>query len=317
VPDVTKVFVRPLVEGDIDDADRIFRLAFGTFLGTPDPEHFFGDADCVRSRWMAYPNGGLTAELDGHLIGSNLATNWGSIGFFGPLSVAPEYWDQGIAKSLLDGTMEIFASWGTNHAGLFTFAQSAKHVGLYQRFGFWPRFLTAVMARNVEPGTGREPANLISSVPEERLADVLGEVRDLTDAVYPGLDLTAEIESVRRQGLGDTLLLEDGAGLAAIAVCHIGRGTEAGGGNCYIKFGAVRPGPTAAADFGRLLDACHSLARNRDASILVAGANAARVRAWNALGDRGFRREFQGVSMHRPNDDGYSHNDAFIIDDWR
>ena len=47
------------------------------------------------------------------------------------------------------------------------------------------------MARNVEPGTGSEPANLISSVPEERLADVLGEVRDLTDTVYAGLDLTA------------------------------------------------------------------------------------------------------------------------------
>ena len=83
MPDVTKVFVRPLVEGDIDDADRIFRLAFGTFLGTPDPEHFFGDADCVRSRWMAYPDGGLTAELDGHLIGSNLATNWAASGSSG------------------------------------------------------------------------------------------------------------------------------------------------------------------------------------------------------------------------------------------
>jgi GNAT superfamily N-acetyltransferase len=317
VPDATKVFVRPLVEDDIDDADRIFRIAFGTFLGAPDPEHFFGDADCVRSRWMSYPDGALAAELDGHLIGSNLATNWGSIGFFGPLSVAPEYWDQGIAKSLLDGTMEIFASWGTNHAGLFTFAQSAKHVGLYQRFGFWPRFLTAVMARTVDPATSTEPSNLISSVPEGQLPAILGEVRNLTDAVYSGLDLTTEIESVRRQALGDTLLLEDGAGLAAIAVCHIGAGTEAGGGNCYIKFGGVRPGPGAAAVFDRLLDACHSLARNRGASTLVAGANAARVRAWNALGDGGFRREFQGVAMHRPNDDGYSTNGAFIIDDWR
>ncbi len=57
-------------------------------------------------------------------------TNWGSVGFFGPLSVAHEYWDKAIAQRLLDATMDLFAAWGTRHAGLFTFAQSAKHVGL-------------------------------------------------------------------------------------------------------------------------------------------------------------------------------------------
>ena len=31
------VAVRPLREHDLDDADRTMRLAFGTFLGLPDP----------------------------------------------------------------------------------------------------------------------------------------------------------------------------------------------------------------------------------------------------------------------------------------
>ena len=55
----------------------------------------------------------------GRLAGSNFAANWGSVGFFGPLTVAPEYWDRAIGQRLLDATMELFEAWGTRHAGLF------------------------------------------------------------------------------------------------------------------------------------------------------------------------------------------------------
>ena len=147
--DTAEVYVRPLGKEDLDEADRIFRVAFGTFLGMPEPERFHADADYVRTRWKAYPGAGLAAELDGRLVGSNFAANWGTVGFFGPLTVAPEYWDRAIAHHLLDATMHLFEAWKTRHSGLFTFAQSAKHVGLYQKYGFWPRFLTAIMSRPV------------------------------------------------------------------------------------------------------------------------------------------------------------------------
>jgi hypothetical protein len=142
-------------------------------------------------------------------------------------------------------------------------------------------------------------------------------VRELTDAVYPGLDVTREIESVLSQGLGDIVLIEDTATLQGVAICHIGAGTEAGGGNCYIKSGAVRPGRGAARHFGLLLEACHRLAADKGASTLAAGANAGRDKAWNALAQRGFRTGMQGVTMHRPNDEGCSHSDSHLIDDWR
>jgi len=35
------------------------------------------------------------------------------------------------------------------------------------------------------------------------------------------------------------------------------------------------------------------------------------------LTDSGFRRDFQGVTMHRPNEPGYSTSDSYVIDDWR
>ncbi len=310
------VRVRPLTERDMDDADRIFRVAFGTFLGVPDPGRFGGDADLVRTRRRADPGAALAAELDGRLAGSNFATNWGSVGFFGPLTVAPEYWDRGIAQHLLDSTMELFAAWETRHVGLFTFAHSAKHVGLYQKYGFWPRFLTAIMSRPVDPG-GHAPSTRMSEAGDKDLPGIMKTVGELTDAVYPGLDLSREIAAVRAQQLGDTVLIDDGAGLQAVAVCHVGPGTEAGGGACFIKFGAVRPGPAAERLFGLLIDACQALAADRGASVLIAGANAGRDRAWKLLADRGFRRDFQGVAMHRPNEAGYSTSGSYVIDDWR
>jgi hypothetical protein len=61
----TSVSIRPLKENDLEEADRIFRLAFGTFLGLPDPLMFIGDADYVRTRWQADPASAFAAEVDG------------------------------------------------------------------------------------------------------------------------------------------------------------------------------------------------------------------------------------------------------------
>ncbi|HUR73149.1 MAG TPA: hypothetical protein VMZ00_02665, partial [Sporichthya sp.] len=81
-----EVVVRRLEEGELAEADRIMRVAFGTFLGLPDPMAFMGDADYVRTRWEADPTVALAAELDGRLVGTNFVTRWGSVGFFGPLT---------------------------------------------------------------------------------------------------------------------------------------------------------------------------------------------------------------------------------------
>src|SRR5438128_3858469 len=147
------ITVRPLEERDLPNADHIMRVAFGTFIGLPEPAAFMGDAGYVRTRWLADPEAALAAEIDGEIVGSNFATNWGSVGFFGPLTIRPDYWDRGVGKRLMEPVMQLFDKWGTKHAGLFTFPHSQKHVGLYQRFGFWPRFLTAMMAKPVERTT--------------------------------------------------------------------------------------------------------------------------------------------------------------------
>jgi hypothetical protein len=44
-----KIMIHQLRENDLAEADRIFRLAFGTFFGLSDPVSFAGDADYVRN----------------------------------------------------------------------------------------------------------------------------------------------------------------------------------------------------------------------------------------------------------------------------
>lgn len=312
-----RVTVRLLRESELPEADRIFRLAFGTFLRLPDPTTFAGDADYVGTRWRADPEAAVAAEADGALVGSNFATRWGTFGFFGPLTVRPDLWDKGIARRLLDATMDIFARWRTEQAALFTFPASEKHVGLYQKYGFWPQYLTPVMAKPVVIRNAPQASSTWSSIAPRERESCGAECRDLADAIFPGLDLRREIESVERQRLGDTLLLRDGGRLAAFAVCHEGKGSEAGSGSCYVKFGAARPGPTAAQHLDRLLDACEAFAAERGASKLVAGVNAGRLDAYRLLLERGFRTFLQGVAMQRPHAPGFNRPDCFVLDDWR
>lgn len=313
----SEVSIRPLREGDLAAADHIMRVAFGTFLGMPQPSGFMGDAGYVRSRWRADSTAAFAAEVGGQIAGSNFATNWGSVGFFGPLTVRPDLWDRGIAKRLMKPIMDLFARWELRHAGLFTFAHSQKHVGLYQSFGFWPRFLTAIMAKPVATEPAAHAASLYSEVPEAQRDACLGACRELTNSLFEGLDLGLEIAAVVNQNLGDTVLLWDGSRLSGLAVCHSGRGTEAGTGCCYVKFAAVRLGQAVDALFNRLLDACEALASAKGAASLVAGVNTGRHEAYRSMLARGFRTQLQGVAMHRDNEVGYNRPGVYLIDDWR
>lgn len=315
--DQSKVTIRPLRKEDLLAADRVMRLAFGTFLGMPDPLKFMGDADYVRTRWLADPTAALAAELTGELVGTNFVTRWGSVGFFGPLTILPELWGRGIAHRLLTPTMDLFDRWGVSHAGLFTFAESAKHVSLYQKFGFWPRFLTALMERPVTANSGSIAWKRFSELPESEKPSCLRACCELTNTIYEGLDVEREIRAVDDQHLGDTVLTWEGSRPAGFAVCHAGAGTEAGSGKCYIKFGAVRSGPNSAREFHGLLEASHEFAASRGAKLLTAGMNLSRLVAYREMLQAGFRSTRQGVVMERDAKSGYNRPEVFLIDDWR
>jgi GNAT superfamily N-acetyltransferase len=311
------LIVRPLQEADLPAALRIFRLAFGTFNGLANPLEFGGDIDKIRTRWLADPAAAFGAEVDGNLVGSNFVTQWGSMGYFGPLTVDPDYWDRGIGQKLLEPALALFDTWGCRHTGLYTYSCSPKHLALYQKFGFWPRFLTAIMSLKVESRRPKGEMTFYSQTePHERPGLVKACAR-LTDAIYPGLDVRREILALQAQGLGDTLLLWDEPGLVGFAALHCGSGTEAGSDACFIKFAAIRPGPEAGPYFDRLLLACAVFAASRGVARLTAGISLARQPAYERMRAKGFAIDVVGLNMHKPNEPGYHRPDVFVIDDWR
>lgn len=322
------VAVRPMVEADLAAADRVMRLAFGTFLKMPDPLQFMGDADFVHTRFRADPSAAFCAEAGGMLVGSVFVGNWGSVGFFGPLTVHPDYWDRGVAQLLMRQVMDCFERLGTRYLGLYTFATSLKHVGLYRKFGFMPRFLTISMEKAVDLGDATFGGAVVSGVlgsagvwtrfsevPVAEREGMLAQCRVLTGSVFEGLDVGVDIRSVAEQRLGETILLWTEDMLVGLAVCHCGAGTEAGSGVCYIKFGAVGAGGSS--EFRRLLLACEQLAAERGLSTLSGGVNTARQEAWAAMLDSGWHGKMAGVVMQRPDEPGYNRPGVFLIDDWR
>ena len=310
--------IRPMREDDRATAQRICRVAFGTFLGAPDPENFWTDLDYVYGRFGAEHVRSFAAELDGAVVGSNFATRWGSVGFFGPLTVRPDLWDRGIAQPLVAAVCEVFDDWSLSHAGLCTFPHSPKHIHLYGKFGFYPRFLTAIMAAPASTAAGGGRWSRYSELPPGERAAAETACRELTEALYPGLDLGAEIRTCSARNLGDTLLLRGGGDrIAGFAVCHWGPASEAGEGCCFIKFGAVRPGTQADEHFAALLDAVRAFAASVGMRNLVAGVNLGREEAYRYMATHGFRTEVQSVTLHRSNEPGYSRPGLFVLDDWR
>jgi GNAT superfamily N-acetyltransferase len=306
--------IGPLKANEVKEADRIMRLAFGAFLGIPNPAEFMGDRQMVAPR-ISSPHVKALAARDGaRLIGTNLATRWGSFAFFGPLTVLPEYWDRGVAQRLLEATVKVFDTWGVRQSGLFTFAQSAKHVGLYQKFDYWPQHLTAILTRAPQPGLPA-PA-LLSKLNRTAREKAIKDCAKLTDRVSKGLDLTAEIKAALANGIGDVVLVEKRGVIEGFAICMNGAGSEGGAKICYVKFGAVRAGNGAEERFDRLLDGCEAFAASRGA-VVEAGVNLARGDAFCHLRSRGYRVAMQGVAMQRPNGEGFNRPRCWVLDDWR
>jgi len=213
------------------------------------------------------------------------------VGILGLLTIRPDFWDKGIAKLLLNRTMDIFEQLETEHIGIFTFSKTSKNIHLYQKYNFWARFLKSIMSRPVrsEQATkdthGRISSRKYSDVQKEKPREVLGNCYSLTDSIYSGLDLKIEIISVANQKLGETILLIDNKGnnkLVGIAICHCRSKTEAESNMCYIKFGSVISSEdrSKSTNCNDIIDCCEQFAASQGLSNLLAGINTGNIAAY-------------------------------------
>lgn len=309
---IGQVKIGPLRESELPEAGRIVRLAFGTFLGIPNPLSFMGDRDLWTGRFHSPNVKVLAARLENRLIGLNMATRWGAFAFFGPLVILPEFWDKGVAQLLLAPTVKLFDRWGVRYSGLFTFAHSAKHVGLYQKYGYWPQSLTALMKSTPSANAAATAPVLLSAVHRTRREQFILACARLTGRIDKGLDLTPEIRSMLAQRAGDTVLAFTRSTLEGFALCFTGAGTEGGSQTCYIKFAAARHGEA----FDQLLVACDQFAAARGLPI-EAGMNLASEDGYRRMRAHGYRATTQGVLMVRPNIEGFNRPDTYVIADLR
>lgn len=304
--------IQPLRESDLSEAREVVREAFATFMGAAAPGEFWNDRDYVEGRWRAEHTAWFKVDINGQMAGVAGVARWGSHAVVGPVAVRPAYWERKLAKALMAAVSGQLDAWGIDHAGLFTFPDSPRHLGLYQGFGFWPQALTAVMARAVEgQASGSAPVCAALSQAQRQACAALA------NEAAAGLDPTGELDAVERLGLGANLLLHGADGeLEAFAACHFGPRSEAGEGVCYVKFAMVRGGDEASARMERLLIACNDLALAHGQTQLMLGVNTGRRSAYQYLLGAGFAIQILGVTMHRGSG-GYDRPQVWICDDWR
>lgn len=310
--------IRHLTERDLVDADRINRSAFGTFFGLENPMDFRGDGEVVTGRLRNNPNGAFAADLDGKLVACGFVMDWGSVGIFGPLTVDVDHWGRGIARAMMDAMTGYMDDRGFALQGLFTHPQSAKHIRLYEAYGFRMQRITAVMAKEIEPDRPDSgPIALFSALADREKNAALAACVGITDSVYPGLDLTTEILSIDAHGFGDTVLIVDDGEVVGFACCHHGAGSESGSTQVLVKFAVVRSGKDASRCFALLLDNCEKFAAALKVNRVVAGTNTGRIWAYEAMLAGGYRTWMNGVAMHKIGNACYDLTGSFVIDDWR
>ncbi|MFA6209997.1 MAG: GNAT family N-acetyltransferase [Candidatus Obscuribacterales bacterium] len=298
----------------LGEIEALVRVAFAKHIGIPDPSSFESGAS-FASRFEVAADGAFGTFIDDKLVAAIFCTGWGSFGFFGPLVVLPEYWGSGLAQTLIKKADQFFEEKQVELAGLYTFSNSPKHLALYQKFGYWPKQLTALMSAVVstQDATAERQSTRFSQLDAAAQSSSLAAAKQLCNGIYKGLDLSSEIKALATCKIGDTIFIEKDGGIVGFAVCHYGHGSEATSNNCYLKFAAA----SDQEQFSRLLTECLKLSSEVGTTHMFAGVNTARHEAYKTMLGSGFKMQAIGVAMLRAQHNGFNRPGVFVIDDWR
>jgi len=194
--------IRRVRKGDLSKVRDVIEQAFGDFferqVGTR-PRQVFGGAQYVHHRWLMEPWGCFVAEEgDGKIVGAAVAVMWGSLGLVGPIAVLTNYQNQDIGQQLLTACQEFFDENKATLQGVGTYPYSPKHLVLYQKFGYKPKGLVAIMAKHLDrremvhatkgakPGLG---VRRYSSLEETRKKPAMLKFRRITNSIWRGMDV--------------------------------------------------------------------------------------------------------------------------------
>jgi len=322
--------IRRVRKGDLGKVRDVIEQAFADFyerqVGTR-PRQVFGGAQYVHHRWLMEPWGCFVAEEgDGKIVGAAVAVMWGTLGLCGPIAVLPNYQNQDIGQQLLQACQAFFDENRAQLVGLASYPYSAKHLVLYQKFGFRPRGLVAITAKAIERREpGMPPRALRASVgirrystlEEARKKAVIARLRRITGALFRGMDLAKEVEIVDGLALGDTLLLERGREVIGFAIYHVPGVSEAPQGSLYVKFLAVDPRHRKPEHLLALLATLEEIAQEAQLQRVVAPVYTYYWTAYQILLEHGYAIDFTMVRMKRGKPLDHEDPADLVLDDWR
>ena len=204
--------ISPMVIEDIDDVRHMQALVW--------QDHFLKERGqevplLYRSRQnLEYyltkeGNKSFVARLDGSIIGTIICHTWGSIGWFGPLEVLPQYQGQGIGKRLVKAGMEFLDSQDCSVTGLETMVASTRNIGFYTKQGFRPRRSSFVLFKDFSQSCqGKREGRYEIEAPRKVEEADLEPMKELWNTIEPGLDYSSEVKSTREHELGDIWIFD-------------------------------------------------------------------------------------------------------------
>jgi ribosomal protein S18 acetylase RimI-like enzyme len=240
---------------------------------------------------------------DGALAGFIFARRWGSVAWFGTFGVPTQLQGLGVGKRLLDSAVARLRAGGAEVVGLETMPESGANMGLYARAGFVVCAPTIILElpliREAARFGGRSGGVVWDAEDAWTRRRLLSGMRDVCDAVWPGLDCTREITAFREHGVGETLVRTGRAGrvdgFALLRTVSFRENDTSG--RAYVHFLALRPDADAPAVLDGLLGQVWARATRVGFSSVYTGVNGQHHEAVRLLLERGLRAHRAAVRM--------------------
>jgi hypothetical protein len=294
-----KVQVRRVRKGDLSRVKDVLEHTFGDFLerqlGTR-PRQAFAGAQYVHHRWLMEPWGCFVAEEDNaKIVGAAL-------------------------------TQEFFDENKTTLQGVMTYPTSPKHLALYHKFGYEPKYLTALMHRQLDRGAPRPATKLakgpltarrFSTLEETKKKASLARFHKITNGICRGMDLAKEIEIVDGLALGDTLLLERGRDLIGFAIVHTPGVSEAPTGALYVKYMAIEPAQKRVEHLEQFVAAVEDFGHDLGVQRVILPVYLRYWLAYSTLVRCGYQTDFTMLRMQKGKQEDYEDPTHLVLDDWR
>jgi len=311
-----------MCEGDIDAVRQVDIAAFSAWWRqlTGDTT---GRPQRTRTSVLACqekdPEGCFVAEEEGRVVGLIFSRTWGSVGWFGTFAVLPEYQGRGIGKQLIAASLEYLRRDPNRVIGLETMPESPYNLGLYLQRGFQACLPTLLLSKDLEPSAeGNVDLPRWSRASAKTRERWLADLREVTGRIQPRLDYTKEIISTARNGLGETMVLADGARAIGMSVVWlVGSREGLGEERASTHILALHPVHTDEEAFRALLGASEALARARGKRKLTLPVNARHAWALERLLEWGYRVERAMVRMVlEGTDEGPSTDNCVNLSRW-